>query len=53
MSEMLVSEGQLELAAQVRRFVERMQPPQTERERIAARLVERVRENRVRQEPTR
>jgi hypothetical protein len=51
--EMLISEGQLELAAQVRRFVDQMPPPRTEKERVAARLVERVRANRVREEPTR
>jgi hypothetical protein len=51
--EMLVSEGQLELAAQVRRFVDQMPPPRTEKERIAAGLVERVREFRIREDRTR
>jgi len=51
--EMLVIEGQIELAAQVRRFVDQMPPPRTEKERVAAGLVERVRANRVREEPTR
>lgn len=51
--EMLVSEGQIELAAQVRQFVDQMPPPRTEKERVAAGLVERVRANRVREEPAR
>lgn len=51
--EMLISEGQLELAAQVRRFVDQMPPPRTEKERVAAGLVERVRANRAREELTR
>jgi hypothetical protein len=51
--EMLVIEGQIELAAQVRRFVDQMPPPRTEKERVAAGLVERVRANRVREGPTR
>jgi len=53
LSEMLASEGKIELAAQVRRYVEQMRPPRTEREIIAAGLFERVRANRVREEPTR
>lgn len=51
--EMLISDGQLELAAQVWRFVDQMPPPRTEKERVAAGLVERVRATRVREEPTR
>jgi hypothetical protein len=46
----LVTEGQPELAAQVGRFVNRMSPPRTEREQLAAGLLERAREARVRQD---
>jgi hypothetical protein len=35
--ELLAKEGQTELARQVRRFLDRMPPPQTERETIAER----------------
>jgi hypothetical protein len=51
--EMLISEGQLDLAAQVRRFNDQMPPPRTEKERLAAGLVQRVREIRVHDERTR
>jgi hypothetical protein len=51
--EMLISEGQLELSAQVGRFVNQMPPPRTEKERLAAGLVESVREIRVRVERAR
>lgn len=51
--EMLVSEGQVELAAQVRRFVDQMPPPRTEKERLAAGLVQRVCKSRVQDERTR
>jgi hypothetical protein len=42
--EILVAEGQPELAAQVRRFAERMPPPRTQKEWIAATLLERSRD---------
>lgn len=47
-SEILLSQGQPELAAQVKRFVDQMSPPMTEREWIAAKLVERTRDPRTR-----
>lgn len=47
-SDILVSEGQSELAAQVERFVDQMSPPRTEKEQLAASLLERARELRVR-----
>jgi hypothetical protein len=49
-SDILVSEGQPELAAQVERFVNTMSPPQTEKEQLAAAVLERVRELRGRDE---
>jgi hypothetical protein len=39
-SEILVSQGQQELAAQVRRFAEELAPARTEKDRIAADLME-------------
>ncbi len=39
-SDMLVQDGRTELAAQVSRFVKQMEPPRTERERIAVGLIE-------------
>ncbi len=51
--EMLFSEGQPELAAQVRRLVDEMHPPRTEKERIAAELVQRAYKVRIREERTR
>lgn len=51
--EMLVSEGQLELAAQVRQFVDQMRPPRTEKEGVAAGLIQRARAFRVHEERTR
>lgn len=43
-SAILAAEGHVELAADVRRFVRAMQPPRTEREEIAATLLERNRD---------
>jgi hypothetical protein len=40
-SDILLSQGQPELAAQVRRFANQMSPPQTEKERLAAELLDR------------
>jgi hypothetical protein len=42
-SNVLVREAQPELAAHLRRFVDHMEPPRTEKEWIAADLSERVR----------
>jgi len=50
-SDILVSEGQPVLAAEVERFIEKMSPPQTEKEQIAVALLERMREARVRDPP--
>lgn len=47
-SDILASEGQSELAGQVRRFVDQMPPARTEREVLATALLERTREARVR-----
>ncbi|OLB15587.1 MAG: hypothetical protein AUH10_01465 [Gammaproteobacteria bacterium 13_2_20CM_66_19] len=52
-SEILVAEGQPELAAQVRAFAAKMSPPRTDRESIAERLLERVHHARLREGPTR
>jgi hypothetical protein len=50
----LAKDGHRSLADDVRKFVERMPAPRTERERMAAELVEHAREPRVRdQQPTR
>jgi relaxase-like protein len=49
MSDILLNQGQPELAAQVRRFMDQMPPPKTEKELIAATLVSRAREPRVNQ----
>jgi hypothetical protein len=43
-SEILLSQGQPELAADVRRFAQEMPPPQTEKEWLAARLSTRTRD---------
>jgi len=43
-----VAEGQRDLAAQVRRFLRQMRQPATEREEIAASLLQRARQARVR-----
>jgi hypothetical protein len=47
-SEILMRDKQPELAAQVTRFAEQMRPPMTEREWLAAKLVERIRPARAR-----
>jgi hypothetical protein len=47
--EILVSQGHRELAAQVGRFVTRMPPPHTEKELMAAVLIERARKARLRE----
>jgi hypothetical protein len=52
-SEILVREGQLDLSAEVRKLAEGMRPPMTDREWMAAELVERSREPRNRESPTR
>jgi Relaxase/Mobilisation nuclease domain len=48
-SDTLIRQGHPEISAQVRRHVERMPPPLTEKEYIAAKMLERVREPRVRE----
>jgi len=48
-SDILDSEGQSELASQVRRFTDQMKPPRTEKEQIAAALLERTREAQARE----
>jgi MobA/VirD2-like, nuclease domain len=54
MSDILLNQGQPELAAQVRRFADSMPPPRTERELVANELRQRLREPHVReQHPTR
>ena len=52
-SEILVVEGQPELAAQVRAFVARMPAPRTDREAIAEQMLKHVRHARAREGPTR
>jgi hypothetical protein len=47
-SAFLLSQGQPELAAGIGRFIDRMGPPRTEREQLAAELVRRARESRFR-----
>jgi len=47
-TDILVAEGQRDLAAQVRRFLRQMRQPATEREEIAASLLQRARQARVR-----
>jgi hypothetical protein len=49
-SGILLREGQPELAAQASRFVDQMPPAMTDKERIAAKLLERARESRIRAE---
>jgi len=51
-SEILVREGQPELASQVTRFVNQMAPPRTENEQLAAALLEHTREQRAREFPS-
>lgn len=53
LSEILARDHQPELAAQVRRFAEQMPSAMTERERLACELVERVRQSRTREGPSR
>jgi hypothetical protein len=48
-SDTLIRQGHPEISAQVMRHVERMPPPLTEKEYIAAKMLERVREPRVRE----
>ncbi len=52
-SDILMREGQPNLAAQVRRFADHMPPPMTEQERLAVKLLERARDPRVHGGPTR
>lgn len=52
-SDALVVQGQPELAAQVRCFLAEMRPPSTEKERIAASLLQRIYKVRDHQLPTR
>src|SRR5205807_6979841 len=52
-SEILIAEGQPELAAQVRTFAAKMSPPRTDREAIAEQLLKHVRHARSREGPTR
>jgi hypothetical protein len=51
-SDILVREGQPELASQVERFVNQMSPPRTENEQIAVALLERTRELRAKEFPS-
>ena len=53
LSEILVAQGQPELAAQVRGFAARMLPPRTDRGAIAEQLLKHVRHARTREGPTR
>jgi len=52
-SDLLIQQGQADLAARARRFAARMPPPVTEREWAAERLLERMREARVHEPMTR
>jgi hypothetical protein len=52
-SEILISDRQPDLAAQVRRFADQMSDPMTEREWIAEKLIERMRTLRAREGPSR
>jgi len=52
-SDILVREGQSDLSAEVRKLAEAMRPPMTDREWIAAGLLERAREPRNREGPIR
>lgn len=49
LSEVLVSQGQQELSNQLRQFLREMPPPRTEKEHVAAKFLERVREQRGRE----
>jgi hypothetical protein len=48
---LLTKDGQLDLAADVRRFIDRMPPARTERESVAYNLRKRLREHGVRDQP--
>ncbi len=52
-SDILVREGRLELSAEVRKLADGMRPPMTDREWVAAGLVERASEPRNREGPSR
>jgi hypothetical protein len=52
-SEILAAQGKKGLATEVRRFVEEMPPPRSDREVIAEELRKRARNARVREGPTR
>jgi hypothetical protein len=49
--EVLVAEGRHELAEQVSRFVSQMPPPRSEKQWLAADVIERVRERRGKDKP--
>jgi hypothetical protein len=49
-SDILLSQGQPELAAEISRYMDRMRPPRTEREQIAADLLQRARELHTREQ---
>jgi hypothetical protein len=51
-SEILVREGQPELASQVQRFVNQMSPPRTENEQLAVALLERAQKQRAKELPS-
>jgi len=50
-SEILDRQGQPALAGQVRQFTDRMPPPITEREQLAAQVLDRTRDRHIRHEP--
>lgn len=50
-SDILLAEGQPELAAQVNRFADQMPTPLTDKEHLAAKLIERTRDPRAREGP--
>jgi hypothetical protein len=50
--DILIRQRQPELAAQVRQFAGRMAPPLTEKEQMATKIAERVRNSRTREGPT-
>ncbi|MGC2460093.1 MAG: relaxase/mobilization nuclease domain-containing protein [Steroidobacteraceae bacterium] len=52
-ADILPSQGQRELAAQTRRYADALPPPETEREWLMARLLERTREPRRQEQSTR
>ena len=51
-SDLLMNEGQPVLAKDIERFVDQMSPPRTEKEQIAAALMERARGSRVKEVPS-